>query len=413
LLAICGDYVLAFSDKSSNFQFENDEQVAWGRWYRTAVDKSVRQLIGASRNLFQLQVPIFKDKACKVPLGIPIPSANDEKVHSVAVVSLTRTIDEKAPPRPFITIDGSVVGDQHVQAGAVPFKFGDVSPNTGFVHVMDVAGLWAVLTELDTITDFARYLDARKAFIRGKAGNSASSEHSLLARYLLSFTAEGDQLPLDSASPGNAHLDDSEWQSESVQNSFRARRKANEISYVWDAIIDRQARLLETQGFDFSTFDTVLHAERALRHMALESRLSRRILGSRWMTACMIKAPGQGANIRTVPHVETNSPTYVFFTAKQPSHLPRDRYRHRRREMLSEFMLVSLIDFPTSKLLVGIASELGQRPDSYDLMSLNIEEDANQESLWADAMRCWEMKKSVFGEPRYSVGDEWDIPSID
>src|SRR5262245_30555479 len=71
LLVVCGDYVIIFSDKGVNYQSHRDEQVAWRHWYREAIKESVKQLSGAARHLFALQAPIYKDKACTIPLGLP------------------------------------------------------------------------------------------------------------------------------------------------------------------------------------------------------------------------------------------------------------------------------------------------------------------------------------------------------
>jgi hypothetical protein len=412
LLVVCGDYVIIFSDKSNDFQFHEDEQIAWRRWYRAAIAKSVRQLNGAERHLFELQTPIYKDRACTVPLGIPIPSPERAKVYLVAVVSQSKEDNGAAPPQPFLAVDGAVTGDQHFDDGATPFKLGDVSPDTEFVHVVDFAGLWAVLSELDTITDFARYHDARRAFLREQAHNSAASEWCMLTRYLLSFTEVGEPLPLDAANPGFTRLSNGEWQAESTKAALRARKEANRDSYLWDELVDRQAEMIERQSFDYSTYNSVQEAERVVRHMALETRLHRRLLARAWKEACLTAAPGQTANLRTVPHGGEAAPTYVFFTWKQPDGMADDLYRRRRPELLQKMVLASLIDFPTSKVVIGIASELGQEPDSYDLLHFNVAEDANQDTIQADAKACWDSKKQMFGDPRRTAFDERDIPPI-
>lgn len=203
----------------------------------------------------------------------------------MAVVSLSKEVNDATPPLPFIAIDGAVTGDQHVDDRAMLFRLGDVSPDSEFVHVMDIAGLWAVLSDLDTITDFARYPDAREAFIRGQAGNSAANEWCMLTHYLLSVTADGDPLPLDSANPNQTHLNNAEWQSESTKAVLTARKKANHDSYLWDWLVDHQAEMVERQSFAYSTYRSVQEAERVVRHLALETRLNRRLLGRVWKQA--------------------------------------------------------------------------------------------------------------------------------
>ncbi len=293
LLVVCGDYVIVFSDKSVDFKVHRGKQVAWRQWYREAIEESVRQVNGAVRHLFDLGTPIFKDKSCTVPLGLPLPSPERARIYRVAVGSLTKKADDPVLRTPFLAINGALAGDQHVTDGAIPFSLGDVSPNTEFVHVIDFAGLWAVLSELDTITDFARYLDARKGFIRGGGRNSAATEWCLLTRYLLSFTKDGDSLPLDGANPGFTRLGDGERQAESTNAALRARKEANRDSYLWDFLVERQAENIERQSFDFSTYSSVQDVERAVRYMALEPRLHRRVLGRGWMKACLNAEPGQ------------------------------------------------------------------------------------------------------------------------
>lgn len=410
VLVVCGDYVIVFSDKSIDFQFHKDEQIAWRRWYREAVAKSAWQLNGAVRHLFELQRPIYKDRSCTVPLGIPMPSPERARVYRVAVVSLSKEVNGEIPPQPFLAVDGAVTGDQHVDDGATPFRLGDVSPDSEFVHVIDFAGLWAVLSELDTITDFARYLDTRRAFIRGQAHNSAASEWCMLTRHLLSFTDDGDPLPLDSANPGFTRLSNAEWQAESTKAAFRGRNEANRDSYLWDYLVDHQAEMIEQQSFEFSTYSSVQEAERVVRHLALETRLNRRLLGRAWKEACLIAVHDQAANIRTVPHSDKDATTYVFFTLMKPGGMTDDQYRRRRRDLLKNMVLASLVDVPTSEVIIGIASDLGRIPDSYDLLHFNVAEDANQDSIRADAKACWDLKKRVFEDPRLKVLDERDIP---
>lgn len=287
LLVICGEYVFVFSDKNVGFQLHRGEQVAWESWYREAVARQANGLKGAVRRLINLRVPVYKDNRCTVPIGIPVPSSDQTRTYRIAVASLESDPDDSQPPTNLLAHDGALVGSQHVTPGATPFRLGDVSPESEFVHVMDVAGLSAVLTSLDTVSDFASYLDARCEFLRGKEGNIAENEWCMLTRYLLSFTEDGDRLPLDAATPGFTHLSNGEWRAESTKAALRARKEANDVSYELDYLIERQARRIETQSFKYSTYWNVEEAERVLRHLALESRLNRRVLAERWREVCL------------------------------------------------------------------------------------------------------------------------------
>lgn len=410
LLVVCSDFVIYFSDKSVDFQFDREAKVAWARWYREAVSKSARQLSGAVRFTFGLRRPIYKDKHCLVPLDIPIPPSERAKIYRVAVVSVTKEWGEKMPPTPFLSIDGSVVGGQHAEEDAAPFRIGDVSPDSEFVHVIDIGGLWAVLSTLDTVSDFASYLNSREAFIRQKPGNSALDEWCLLTRYMLSYSDEGDPLPLDDDVPGATVLDASEMRLPQTQADLNARKEANRESYLWDFLIERQVEMIEQRSYELSTYTGVPDAERSVRNMALETRLRRRILSMAWKAACLIALPDQAANIRTVPHHDDEPTTYVFFTLAHLEGMSYDDYRNKRRELAQKMVLASLVDFPASKVVIGIASELGQMPDSYDLLYFDVEEQPDQEQLKTTAREEWEFKKKIFGNPVRSEIDEREVP---
>jgi len=130
------------------------------------------------------------------------------------------------------------------------------------------------------------------------------------------------------------------------------------------------------------------------------------------MEACQTAEPGQTANLRTVPHGDNDAATYVFLTWKQRDGMADDQYRRQRPEFLKKMVLASLVDIPASMVIIGIASELGQEPASYDLLHFNVEEDANQDTIQADAKACWDLKKQMFRDPRRTVSDEWGIPPI-
>jgi hypothetical protein len=409
LVVVCGDFAVAFSDKNNEYKPTEDQLVGWRRWYKSAVTKSVNQLNGATRNLLLHRVPIFKDKECAVPLGIPIPQPGRERHYRVAVVSRAQSLNDPEAFVPFIGIDSSVVGTAHTQDAAAPFDIGDVAPDKQFVHVMDVAGLRAVLTELDTVSDIAEYLDAREAFIRGKPKNSADSEWSLLARFMLSYDDQGESLPMDRQAPGDTQLTRAEWDNDQFRSDIASRREANAVSRVWDMLIEIQAKMIEKRSFAFSTFNTVEGAERAVRYMALESRLHRRILGKRWMEACQLDRPDSPANLRTVPHSTKDWTTYVFLNVSNILNESQEEYREKRLWLLRDMMFASLVDEPDSRIIIGIAAELGGPPDSYDLAFFDVVENEG-EQLRNDARLAWEKKRQAFELPVRTRHDEWSIP---
>lgn len=411
LLVICGEYVFVFSDKGANYQFDEMPHIAWTRWYRSAVAKSIKQLRGAYRNLFVLGSPIYKDTTCGIALDLPLPIKERAKIYLIGSGSLTIEDNQELLRQPFLAIDGGLVGDQHISRGATPMCIGDVSPGTEFVHFFDFAGLWAVLQELDTVVDFARYLDAREAFIRAQGRNTATNEWAILTRHLLSFTPSGDFVPLDSANPGFTRLGDGERHAESTRRALHARKDANRGSYLWDDLIERLARNIEQQSFKSSTYHTVKDAERVVRDMALEPRLKRRILANCWKEACLSAKPGNGINLRTMPHDEDSAVTYLFMTMLQAADMTDEIYHNHRLELLKKLALAPFHEDPTTEIVIGLASELGQPPETLDRVYFKKTEDTNRESLAADAKVNYEFKREHFEDPVAGVVEEREMPS--
>jgi len=409
LLVVCGDFVILFSDKNITFKASEDTSVGWRRWYKSAITKSVNQINGATRKVLRDRVPVFKDRNCAVPLGVPIPPPDQIRHHRVAIVSRAKDLEDPQAFEPFITIDSSVEGDAHTQNSAVPFAIGDIDPSKQFVHVMDVAGLRAVLTELDTVSDFAEYLQSREAFVRGKPGNSADSEFSLLARFLLAHDDDGVSQAMDAHAPGATQLTSPGWTNEQFRRDMTSRREANAVSYIWDQLIDEHAKMIEGQSFSFSTVRTVEEGERVVRYMALENRLNRRILGKRWMEACHINHPDSPANLRTVPHSAEDGTTYVFLNVSNLQNEPEEIFRSKRRSLLQEMMLASLVDVPSSRIVIGLAADLGRVPESYDHAFLDVLGN-DGEQLRLESHLAWKRKRLAFGSPLVTQHDERDIP---
>ena len=66
--------------------------------------------------------------------------------------------------------------------GKVPVSVGDMGK--GYVHVLDELAFDAVMSELDTITDFVKYLQEKEALQERDLQIIVSGEENLFALYL-------------------------------------------------------------------------------------------------------------------------------------------------------------------------------------------------------------------------------------
>jgi hypothetical protein len=163
LLVVCGDDVLIFSDKSINWSSGADVKVAWPRWYRKAIAKSAAQINGAARTLRDHPDQLFLDAACKDRFPLALPPAERRRVHLIAVAlgASEACAEHHNASAGYFAINPALKRDDHINTGAdgfKPFVIGDVQPDGGFIHVFNEPALELLARELDTVTDFARYL---------------------------------------------------------------------------------------------------------------------------------------------------------------------------------------------------------------------------------------------------------------
>lgn len=146
----------------------------------------------------------------------------------------------------------------------------------GFVHVFDEESLHTLMQELDTISDFVKYLIDKEAFYR--AGKltlfDGGGEEDLLALYL----ANGRKFPEE---PDLIVWDNDLWGTFKKDPEFQAKKKLDKISYIWDEIIEEMhqtyldSNLITDVPYTSSRLTDI---EKAIRVMARENRRSRRLL---------------------------------------------------------------------------------------------------------------------------------------
>lgn len=397
LLVVCGDDVLIFSDKHIQWSSGIDINVAWSRWYRKAIGKSVAQINGAARYLRDHPDQLFLDAACEDRFPIALPAAGRRRVHLIAVAlgaSEACAEHRKEPPGYFI-IDPALKGEDHTNTGAQgfkPFAIGDVQPDGGFVHVFNEPALDLLASELDTVTDFTRYLTRRERIIRSGRLQRVAGEQELLAHYLLSGGPDEEH---DFRRPGGGEWQEGEklaisagtYAALSAQPGYQARREADKVSYSWDrllrlftdSILKGDAEGAAGQEPDPSEI------ERGLRSMALEPRLSRRLLGGSvadaMKTAEDKKADRFSRNIVPTAHSADETVGFVFLILAHHGEVPGpayDEYRKLRRVMLRGYCLKMLQDNRNLKRAVGIGIDAsskvtGRTGGSEDFYAMQID----------------------------------------
>jgi hypothetical protein len=433
LLVVCGDDVLIFSDKSVAWPPGDDTHLCWARWFRRAVEHSVKQLRGAERWLRAHPDRIFIDPACSCRLPAPLPPLDRMRVHLIAVALGAQAACSKH----YNDRDGSLMVASNLHGPAHtnprdpeyrPFCFGDVEPHGSFVHVFDETALNLVLREMDTVSDFVRYLSERASAIREQRVFMAASEAEMLAHYLSHEDAEGAHVfPImigPEGLPAPVSLVGGHYAEYRASEACKVKTAADRVSYAWDRLITTFSDnvIAGTSVCIDGTEPRADHAERALRGMALENRTMRRALAETFLGALReAEVQRQDRFARVVlPMSCAADPecAYVFLVmAFRPDWLAERGYegcRKMRSGMLHTYGEAILYDHRHLKRVIGIALDAssrvtGRKGGSEDLMLLERMEWTPEDEKEVEEMRN---KVGVLlpGNVRHGVGGTQEYP---
>jgi hypothetical protein len=362
LLVVFGNDVILFSDKACKFTTHEDINVAWSRWYRRAIEKSGKQLSGAESWIKRFPERVFLDRDCKTPFPFKLPQDQERRIHLVAV---TRGSSEHAESywgggsSGSLFIDTKLRGDDHKNS---PFRVGWVLPNKRLVHVFDETTLDIVLHELDTISDFVSYLTKKEErFTTPGLDFLVPGEEELIAFYLQHFDFRRDEHYFPEIPEGAlVALQEGNWTRLQKSGQYRARRKENEVSYLWDTLIEFQNdHILAGSAIALLGEATLARYERIMRMMAQENRLSRRALGESIHRVNSINETGKRFS-RTILSASREGRAYIIMSVSRPEECNQEKYLEIRRGDLLLHAYGCKLKFEKIKEVIGITFAPGQ-----------------------------------------------------
>jgi hypothetical protein len=374
LLVVCGNQVIIFSDKTVTWPKKNVVKVAWPRWYKKAVKKSVDQIRGAEGWIDQNPDRIFLDSTCTKNLPIKIPPKDTRKIHGVVVAHGAHEACSRffEGDRGSFMVRPSLQGDAHMNPSSAdfsPFTVGDVEPSGSFIHVLNEVTLGILMKELDTITDFVDYLEHKAVFARSGHLSHAAGEEELLAYYLTHM--------IDNDRHGFVHPQNRPWTSEEkfglstghyeglVENpQFISKKEADKNSYLWDRLIETFTNhmLAGTSLVPDGRPGNIAQIEIGVRYMAQEPRITRRLYGDAILK--MLKVANQHDRYFQCMLPSQENPRhgtgYVFMTHALPKkdlNVGYEQYRQVRVNTLSAYCMGMLKRCRWVKRIIGIATE--------------------------------------------------------
>jgi hypothetical protein len=370
LLVVFGNHVIIFSDKSCAFPDSGDLTLDWSRWYRRSITKSAEQVYGAERWIRSYPQRIFLDRKCTQRFPLKLAADADLRVHRIVVA-----LGAAARCRAALGGSGSLMlfplGEGLVSEERMPFAVGDLDRRRGYVHVLDDVTLDVLLGELDTLADFTAYLSAKEHLVRSGRLLGAAGEEELLAYYLQHVDANDRhefRVPKGMTVIG---LDEGLWTNLRAHPQYQAKMAADEISYTWDNLIEAFTKNVLAGTLARGNELGVAVHEEALRIMAAEPRLARRMLGASIMDLFSRTGPA-GEGTRIMSSRQRPDVGYIVMLDPRDTDQDTEAYRERRTVKLEAYCRVAKHVQPGFVHVVGIATEpIGSNGSSEDLIYLD------------------------------------------
>jgi len=315
------DLLVVFDTIAIIFQVKDLKLDESGKYKQAEVEKNLRQLAGARRQLFGLRTPIELTNPRRHPFKFDPTS-----IKEIFLVSILMGEEES-----FSSV-------------AEEFK-------KHTVHIFSRNFTSIVMKELDTICDFCAYLRVKQELLRGKRLLFISGgEEELLGSYLLNGRTFGTLSDADSI-----FVEEGFWEELQRRPEFLAKKGADEISYRWDEMIN------ETHTTGSPEYELIA------REMARASRFLRRSLAKAFVEAQALSQGYKGGQVfrRVIP---ADGITYCFLFDDREN-------RETKRKALKHLGYVSRGKYPANKKVLGIATGKTIHPNpAYEFLLFEKEE---------------------------------------
>lgn len=361
ILVVCEPDVIIISVKEVHIPDSGDLDTDWERWRKRAIEKSYKQIYGAERWIETATNVIRSDGK----EGVVFPERSRRTVHRIAVA----------------------IGGEN----KMPLMFGDFG--RGYVHVFDSISLMILMKELDTISDFVKYLSDKEAFYTsGKEIIFTGGEEDLLAFYI----HNGQKFPQEA---DLTIIDDDLWKGLQERDEYRKKAQADKTSYAWDNLIEIFCKDFEEGRIEFG--NTLSEVELVTRTMARENRFARRILAKSLLEFLELSSQ-KVVKSRITPSF--SGIMYVFLACS----LDED-FKYRHAELGGRCFVVRGL-YPEAKTIIGIAivrsdTEKGFSLTSFYLYKENWTDEDQRKMLYAQKEFDW------FKNPREHKVDEEEYPN--
>lgn len=228
---------------------------------------------------------------------------------------------------------------------------GLIESDKGYIHVFDDISVKIIMSTLDTVTDFVEYLIKKERIMTSGKAILATGEEELLALYLRDLNSDGEHDFVFPPDISGLFIEEGMWDESLSSSERQSQVKANEVSYLWDELIERfNEHILQGTQY-YTTPPGIESSEQTMRFLAREPR-TRRLLDMVQTTS-----PTQRRTVVVQPS-RPGDPHYVFLLLPHLPSISYEDYREGRWLFLQACCFVAKLMYPDALDIVGVATEV-------------------------------------------------------
>lgn len=262
-MVVFEDNILIFSVKDNKYTGKT-QKIAWQRWNRGTIEKSIIQIVGAEKWIKKNPEKLFLDEKCtkKVLINFDIKKAKIYRF--VVALGVNEDIgilysDEKE--------------DLEDKIGVVQTKRDNI------YHILDSANVELILSELDTVQDFLNFYKEKELTIAKLNKLGYYGESTLLALYMQNMNEETGEHKILPTNFSDDELLEKKYLWSNIENNpqYLLKKHLDKESYLIDDLL-KKAVYYEQRGALIGNLD-VVNNNSPIKELTKETRFERRILG--------------------------------------------------------------------------------------------------------------------------------------
>src|SRR3989339_2067827 len=348
------DLLIIFDDIAIIWQIKDLKLDANNKYKKAEVEKNLKQLSGAYRQLFDLKTEI---NLANPRRGLEV--FDPKNIKQVYLIS-------------------ALLGEGE------DYYTGFEYVKEHLVHIFTRNFIEIALNELDTISDFSKYLKSVEEFHKSKSSVVIMGGYEELLAYYI-FNGKS----FENLNKANmVLLDEGSWNELQNKPEYIAKQEADQVSYGWDSIINT----VHTGSSKY---------EKVAKELARSDRFQRRYLSKIFLDAHVISHNDNNDNLfrRMLP---MDSCTYCFLFMDDPE--PREN----RKSMLAAMCFIARGIYKDNKKVIGVATEKKLKPTcSYDFCLLEMPEWTERDN---EQMKKLQAETKIFTNPTYEEAHEDEFP---